>query len=105
MALKNFKSKSEAMRSLENAGYTYRFSLVKNGLRDINSNLVYPPGKISLVEYHLFPKRAIHRNVLIIYAFETYDGKKGLLKYSLDKHPDLLLARFLEKVKIKNVEV
>jgi hypothetical protein len=101
MGLKNYHSKSEAVQSLEATGYTHRFSLTEEGLFDHSAKKVYPPEAISLVEFHRFLKSGNQMENLILYVFEAMDGNKGLMFYSLDSHPDLILARFLEQVKIK----
>jgi hypothetical protein len=103
MKLRKYPSLSRAADALNKQGFTARFSLEDQKLKQLNGNRIYQPEDVAIVEYHRFlPESPDISQVAIVFALETIDGLKGLLVAFYNAYGKVNLLEFMDRVKIKS---
>ena len=100
MRINRYANQTNAIRDLENMGFTEDFKLEKNGMRCIQSGKIYKPSDMSIVEFHRFEGESNPDDMSVVFAVRCKDGIKGLIVSSFGIYADMDLVSFMDKVKI-----
>lgn len=101
MKIPKYPSLERAAEVLKNQGFTTRFQMTGNRLRNLTNDRLYGPKEVSIVEYHRFRTEDTEENTHIIFALETADGHRGLIASQYDSYRDVRLLKFMDRVKVK----
>lgn len=96
-----FASEMDAMRILQQRGYTADFEPRDDILRDTVSGRRFRPEELTIVEHHRFEGASNPDDMSVIYAVESDDGVRGVLVDAFGVYADPRLARLLEKIKLR----
>ena len=103
MRFKRYPSLARAAEALKRRGFSEQFSLKGNRLKHKQSNRLYDPSEVAIVEYHRFlPRETHHDRISIVFALETIDQLRGLLVETYNAYGKVNLLEFMDKVKIKS---
>lgn len=92
----------KARRSLLKRGYELGFIFDFPKIRTTDGKYSYDFSQLVIVEYHRFngDDQALDKGN-ILFALETYDGKKGILVADYDRNPNMRLVSFIDQIPIK----
>lgn len=103
MKFKRYPSLARAAEALKKRGFSEQFMLKGNRLKHQQSDRLYDPSEVAIVEYHRFlPKERHHNRISIVFALETFDELRGLLVATYNAYGKVNLLEFMDKVKIKS---
>lgn len=103
MLLPKYKEEREALQSLKERGFNEVFQLSEPGvLLSKSTDETFSPDELRLREFHRFhiPTPTHQETTRIVYALESEGGTKGLVVHHYDINDPLLIARFMNRVKI-----
>ena len=100
MSNKAYTSVAEAIRDLEQRGFTANFELLGKTFRAVESGRTFNPDDLTIVEHHRFEGSSDPEEMAVVYAIEARDGTHGILvdAYGVYANPDL--SAFLKDVPI-----
>jgi hypothetical protein len=103
MKFRRYPSLARAAEALKKRGFTDQFTLKKDFLKHHESERLYHPSEIAIVEYHRFLSKDSYQNrITIVFALETIDKLRGILVASYNAYGKVNLLEFMDKVKIKS---
>ncbi len=100
MFLNVYDTLSEAIRKLEERGFSAQFKLEPNGLKSLESGQIYLPENLKIVEYHRFEGMSNPSDMSVIFALVAESGELGIIVMNYGAGMDLQLVSFLDNVKI-----
>ena len=91
---------AEAVRALEERGFTANFELIGKTFRAVESGKTFKSGDLTIVEHHRFEGSSDPEEMAVVYAIQAADGTSGILvdAYLVYANPDL--SSFLKDVRI-----
>jgi hypothetical protein len=100
MSVKAYLTVAEAVRELEQRGFTANFELVGKTFRAVESGKTFNPEDLTIVEHHRFEGASDPEEMAVVYAVQAGDGTRGVLvdAYGAYANPDL--SAFLKDVPI-----
>lgn len=101
MRLNRYTTVVHAVEGLKKRGYQDDFKFRDGLLQNLESNKVYAPEDLEIVEYHRFEGVSNPSDMSIVFAIEGKDGCKGIVVSSYGMYADMTLVEFMDKVKIK----
>lgn len=106
MRFKKYPSLARAAEALKKRGFTEQFKLIGNRIKHLQTNRLYDPGEVAIVEYHRFlPEEKHYDRTSIVFALETIETNiSGLLVSTYNTYGKVNLLEFMDKVKIKSRE-
>lgn len=105
MKFKRYPSLARAAEALKKRGFTDEFTWKKDSLnlKHHESERLYDPSEVAIVEYHRFLSKNDYQNrITIVFALETIDKLRGMLVASYNAYGKVKLLEFMDKVKIKS---
>ncbi|MGG6230670.1 phosphoribosylpyrophosphate synthetase [Tenacibaculum sp. SDUM215027] len=91
---------SEALKDLQERGFTLDFNLRENEIESKNTNEVYSPEVFEIVEMYRFEGMSSVDDNSVIYAIETIKGTKGVLVDAYGVYANSLSPEMIQKLKI-----
>jgi hypothetical protein len=100
LELKNedLKTLVSSLNSLVKQGFTEDYKVNDKGLKSIQSEHIYTPSDIKVVNFYRFEGSSDPADNSILYAIETSDGKKGTLVDAFGPYGDTKVAAFMKEV-------
>jgi hypothetical protein len=100
MSHKTYQTVAEAVRDLEQRGFTANFELIGKTFRAVESGKTFNPDDLTIVEHHRFEGASDPEELAVVYAIQAADGTNGILvdAYGVYANPDL--SAFLKNVRI-----
>jgi hypothetical protein len=100
MSNKVYQTVAEALRDLEQRGFTANFELIGKTFRAVESGKTFKPDDLTIVEHHRFEGSSDPEELAVVYAIQAEDGTSGILvdAYGVYANPDL--SAFLKDVRI-----
>ena len=97
---KVYQTVAEAVRALEQRGFTANFELIGKTFRAVESGKTFKPKDLTIVEHHRFEGASDPEELAVVYAIQARDGTRGILvdAYGVYANPDL--SAFLRDVRI-----
>ena len=93
-----FSNMTEALKSLERAGFTTNFVYECEHLRASQISEIFYPADLKIVDIYRFEGASNPDDMAVIYALESKDGIKGTLVDSFGIYASSDIGRFISKV-------
>ncbi|MDH7460444.1 hypothetical protein QEG73_04115 [Chitinophagaceae bacterium 26-R-25] len=81
-----------------NNGYTQDFKVNDKGLLSLQTEQVYKPSDVRVVDFYRFEGASDPDDNAILYVIETGNGSKGTLVDAYGVYADMQIGRFLKQV-------
>lgn len=98
MEAKNYRTLSEASKNLRQQGYSDRFEMEDEGLRNLENGKYYQPEELRIVEMHRFEGVSNPSDMSVIFAVECEDDRKGVVVSSYGTYANRDLLKFMDEV-------
>ena len=100
LELKNedLKTMVASLNSLVKQGFTEDYKVIDKGLKSIQSEKIYTPHEVSVLNFYRFEGSSDPADNSILYAIETSDGKRGTLVDAFGPYGDSKVAAFMKEV-------
>ncbi|MCE3294389.1 MAG: hypothetical protein K0R65_103 [Crocinitomicaceae bacterium] len=83
---------------LNKMGFTTQFKAFKAGLKSLDTERVYAPNQVNIVNFYRFEGESDPAENSILYAIETSDGEKGTLTDAYGMYNDAHVTNFIKQV-------
>ena len=93
-------SLSEAIKDLQDEGYTEDFNLHDEGMESKKLKTIWKAEELDVVKYYRFEGMTNPGDNSILYVIETKDGKKGLLVDNYGASASNVSKEMIEKLRI-----
>ncbi len=100
-AINRYPTMVIALKDLQDRGYDCDFQMSGNSVKCLNSNKLYQPHDMTIVEYHRFEGISNPDDMSVVFVVECKDGAKGTVVSAYGTYADIKLLDFMDKVKIK----
>ena len=101
MSPKRYTNLVEAIDDLKKRGFTSNFEFLDQAFRDVDSGKTFKADDLTIVEHYRFEGVSDPDDTSVVYAIESDAGPKGIVADAFGVYANPALARFLEKVKIR----
>lgn len=100
MAFHTYRMMTEAVKGLQERGFTANFEFADGRVHDVKSGRSFQAGELTIVEHHRFEGSSDPDDMSVCYALEARDGTRGVLvdAYGTYANPDV--SEFLTRVPI-----
>lgn len=92
------KSLASCLNKLVLDGYTEDFKAAERGLLSLQSEKIYEPGQVRVVNFFRFEGASDPADNTILYVIETADGVKGTLVDAYGSYADAKVTSFMQEV-------
>jgi hypothetical protein len=92
------KSLATCLNKLVLDGYTEDFKAAERGLLSLQSEKIYEPSQIHVVNFFRFEGASDPADNTILYVIETNDGTKGTLVDAYGSYADTKVTTFMQEV-------
>lgn len=92
------KSLASCLNKLVLDGYTEDFKAAERGLLSLQSEKIYEPSQIHVVNFFRFEGASDPADNTILYVIETNDGVKGTLVDAYGSYADSKVTSFMQEV-------
>ncbi len=96
------KSMVLCMERMAKDGYTQDFQATAEGLRSLQTERIYSPAEVQVVNFFRFEGNSDPADNSIMYIIEARDGSKGMLVDAYGVYGDETINRFVQDV--QNIE-
>ena len=79
-------------------GYTENFKVTEGGLQSLETEKIYKPDQIHIVNFFRFEGASDPSESAILYAIEANDGAKGSLTDAYGMYADADIDKFIKEV-------
>ena len=79
-------------------GYTENFKVTEQGLQSLETERIYAPDQIHIVNFFRFEGESDPSESAILYIIETNDGAKGTLTDAYGMYADPTIDKFIKEV-------
>ena len=94
----DLKTLVSSLNSLVQQGFTEDYKVNEKGLKSIQSDRIYTPQEVKVLNFYRFEGSSDPADNSILYAIETSDGKRGTLVDAFGPYGDSKLAAFMREV-------
>lgn len=94
----DLKTLSQCMNALKKHGYKKDFMILDEGLKSTETDRVYKPDEIKIVNFYRFEGESDPADMSILYVIETVDGVKGTLSDAYGTYAGRRLSDFIVRV-------
>lgn len=101
MNINKYTSLRETIVALQKRAYMRAFHFKNQKLYCYQTNKVYQPEDVQIVEYHRFSDTALVSDTILIVAVECLDREKGYVISAESTAENVKLLEFMDKAKIK----
>jgi len=95
-----YNTVSEAVRALNNQGFTAEFRLVGDTLEAVSSGQRFSPEQLTIVQHHRFEGLTDLEDEAVVYAVEA-DGTRGVIVDAYGTYANPGLAAVLQRATVK----
>lgn len=96
----SYSSLSEAIKDLQDKGFTENLNFCDSGLENRRKSCIYPAAELHVREFYRFEGETDPGDNSILYAIETSDGHKGLLVDAYGAYSGNIPSDIIAKLKI-----
>jgi len=96
------KSLASCLNKLVLDGYTEDFKAAERGLLSLQSERIYEPNEVHVVNFFRFEGASDPADNTILYVIETNDGIKGTLVDAYGSYADAKVTSFMQEVEDMN---
>lgn len=98
----DMKSLASCLNKLVLDGYTEDFKAAERGLLSLQTERIYEPGQVHVVDFMRFEGASDPADNTILYVIETDDGLKGTLVDAYGSYADPKVTAFMQEVEDLN---
>ncbi len=92
------KTLASCLNKIIKDGYTQNFKVTENGLQSLETEKLYKPGEVHIVNFFRFEGASDPSDSAILYVIETSDGAKGSLTDAYGMYADSDIDKFIKEV-------
>lgn len=92
--------KLQYLENLRRKGYTENFTAVSSSSILTDHKRIYQPGELKITSFYTCSGEADPLDYSVMFAIETYDGKKGILINEHCERPDDKVESFINCIKL-----
>ena len=96
----SYKTLTEAIRSLQNEGYTEDFNLCDAGIENKSKKTIHEAEKLNIIKYYRFEGYTNPADNVVLYVIETSIGEKGLLVDAYGVYSGNISEEMINKLKM-----
>ena len=96
--MKNYRTITDATRHLNREGFTDRFEMEGEELKNLETGTVYGPDELKVLEMHRFEGMSNPSDMSVLFAVETTDGRRGVITSSYGTYANRPLLDFMDEV-------
>ena len=94
----SMKTLTSITNMLSEKGFEVQFKAHKHGLESLQTNEVFLPEDVKIVDFYRFEGESDPSDSVILYAIETSDGEKGTLTDAYGAYNDAKVSEFIKEV-------
>ena len=94
----HLKTLVSCLNSLVTSGFEGQFKAVKTGLKSLDTEKVYRPEEVKILNFYRFEGESDPSDNSILYAIETSDGLRGTLIDAYGPYSDTNVTNFIQQV-------
>jgi len=92
----------EALNALRDRGYSHSFHIENQIAKCLETQALYEPKNMTIIEYHRFEGESSGGDMSIVYAVECSDGLKGTIVDAYGTYSAADTSNFLKNVPIQD---
>jgi hypothetical protein len=92
------KTLASCLNKVVKDGYTENFKVAEQGLQSLETEKIYKPDQIHIVNFFRFEGASDPSDSAILYIIETNDGARGTLIDAYGMYADANIDRFIKEV-------
>jgi hypothetical protein len=100
MSYPTYMTMAEALRGLEQRGFTANFEPIGRSLHIAGGERTFQPDELTIVEHHRFEGSSDPEEMAVVYALEARDGTRGALVDAFGVYANPELSAFLKDVRM-----
>jgi hypothetical protein len=94
----DMKTLASCLNKVVKDGYTENFKITEEGLQSLETEKIYHPDQINIVNFFRFEGASDPSDSAILYIIETTDGAKGSLTDAYGMYADPDIDKFIKDV-------
>jgi hypothetical protein len=94
------KTLASCLNKVVKDGYTENFKVAEQGLQSLETEKIYKPDQIHIVNFFRFEGASDPSDSAILYIIETNDGARGTLTDAYGMYADANIDKFIKEVEI-----
>ncbi len=92
------KTMVSVINMLTSQGFITQFKAIENGLQSMESEYIFKPGEVKILNFYRFEGESNPADNSIVYAIETSDGERGVLTDAYGPYSDTYVTDFIRQV-------
>jgi hypothetical protein len=96
--MEEMKTLASCLNKITKDGYLENFKVAENGLQSLETEKIYKPDQIHIVNFFRFEGASDPSDSAILYVIETDDGAKGSLTDAYGMYADPNIDKFIKEV-------
>jgi hypothetical protein len=92
------KTLGSCLNKVVKDGYTENFKITEQGLQSLETEKLYTPDQVHIVNFFRFEGASDPSDSAILYIIETTDGAKGTLTDAYGMYADPNIDKFIKEV-------
>jgi hypothetical protein len=94
----DLKTLVACINKLNRLGFTTQFQARDNGLISLESETIYFPDEVEIVDFYRFEGESDPEDSAILYAISTQSGERGTLTDAYGMYSDIKISEFIKLV-------
>jgi hypothetical protein len=94
----DMKSLASVLNKIVKDGYEENFKITENGLQSLETEKIYGPDQVDIVNFYRFEGASDPSESAILYVIETNDGARGSLTDAYGMYADPEIDKFIKDV-------
>ena len=94
----DMKTLASCLNKIVKDGYEENFKVIDKGLQSLETEKIYKPGDVHIVNFYRFEGASDPSDSAILYVIETSDGAKGSLTDAYGMYADPEIDKFIQEV-------
>ena len=94
----DMKTLASCLNKIVRDGYEQNFKVTDQGLQSLETEKIYEPGQVHIVNFYRFEGVSDPSDSAILYVIETMDGAKGSLTDAYGMYADPEIDKFIKEV-------
>ena len=94
----DMKTLAACLNKVVTEGYTENFKVMEKGIKSLETEKLYTPDQIHIVNFYRFEGASDPSDSAILYVIEANDGAKGSLTDAYGMYADPDIEKFIKEV-------
>ncbi len=100
MAFHTYRTMTEAVKGLQERGFTANFEFAAGLVHDVTSRRTFRADELTIVEHHRFEGSSDPDDMSVCYALEARDGTRGVFVDAYGTYASTEVSEFLTRIPI-----